>query len=224
MTDAAKKAAEQAYGQAASGDGEPAGEEPAGEEPAGEEPAGALRYKRRRVAHRAAERVLSRSSALATIRERLAALDEAGDVYDLDETVDLYGNGVVEALEERTAAVLGMEAAAFFPTGTMAQQVALRCWAARTGDPTVALHAMAHPEVHERNAFSQVSGLRPVRLTSEPRLPTADEVRDFDEPFGALMLELPLREPGFVLPSWEELCDLFLTHYAAPAPRSLQLS
>ncbi|MFF9774887.1 threonine aldolase family protein [Streptomyces sp. NPDC013978] len=165
----------------------------------------ALRYRRRQVAQRAAERVLARTSALATVRERLALLDAAGDVYDLDETADIYGNGVVETLEERTAALLGMEAAAFFPTGTMAQQVALRCWAARTGNPAVALHALSHPEMYERHAFSQVSGLRPVRLTSEPRQPTAEEVRGLDEPFGALMLELPLREAGFLLPSWEEL-------------------
>lgn len=163
------------------------------------------RYERRQVAHRAAERVLARTSALATVRERLALLEAAGDVYDLDRTADMYGNGVVETLEERTAALLGMEAAAFFPTGTMAQQVALRCWAARTGNPAVALHGLSHPEMYERHAFSQVSGLRPVRLTSEPRQPTAEEVRDLDEPFGALMLELPLREAGCLLPSWEEL-------------------
>jgi threonine aldolase len=90
----------------------------------------------------------------------------------------------------------------------MAQQVGLRCWAARTGNPTVALHALAHPEVHERNAFSQVSGLRPVRVTAEPRLPTAAEIRDFEEPFGTLMLELPLRDAGFVLPTWEELTEV----------------
>ncbi|MER6160587.1 aminotransferase class I/II-fold pyridoxal phosphate-dependent enzyme [Streptomyces sp. NPDC001868] len=175
---------------------------------AAEESPVALRYRRRQAAHRAAARVLARPSALATVRERLALLDAAGDVYDLDETADMYGNGVVEALEERTAALLGMEAAAFFPTGTMAQQVALRCWAARTGNPAVALHALAHPEMYERHAFSRLSGLRPVHLTREPRQPTADEVRGFDEPFGTLMLELPLREAGFVLPSWEELTEI----------------
>ncbi|UUU31784.1 beta-eliminating lyase-related protein [Streptomyces sp. CA-210063] len=204
MSDTAEQTAEEAHGRTASEAGRPAAE--AGE-PTAEESAALLRYERRRVAHRAAGRVLSRTSALATIRERLALLDAAGDVYDLDESADVYGNGVVEALEKRTAALLGMEAAAFFPTGTMAQQVALRCWAGRTGNPTVALHALAHPEMHERYAFSQVSGLRPVRLTSEPRMPTADEVRGFDEPFGTLMLELPLREAGFVLPSWEELTE-----------------
>ena len=163
---------------------------------------------RRLAAWREAPRVLARLGFLAPLSQRLALLEAAGEVYDLDEDSDLYGNGVVAALEQRVAGLLGTQDAAFFPTGTMAQQVALRCWAGRTGDPTVALHPLSHPEVHERGAFSQVSGLRPVRVTSEPRLPTAEEVRDFEEPFGALMLELPLRDAGFVLPTWEELTEV----------------
>ncbi|MGW1595538.1 threonine aldolase family protein [Streptomyces sp. NPDC002343] len=163
---------------------------------------------RRRAAFATAERVLSRPGYRRTIRERLAVLEAASEVYDLDRYSDVYGDGIVADLEERVAALLGTEAAAFFPTGTMAQQVALRCWAGRTGDPAVALHALAHPEVHERHAFSQVSGLRPVRVTGAPRLPTAAEIRDFPEPFGTLMLELPLRDAGFVLPAWEELTEV----------------
>ncbi|WP_409470490.1 threonine aldolase family protein [Streptomyces sp. HC307] len=166
------------------------------------------RYERRKVAHRGAQRVLARTSVLGTLRERLALLERAEDLYDLDETVDMYGNGIVEALEGKVAGLLGTEGAAFFPTGTMAQQVALRCWAGRTGNPSVALHPLAHPEVHERHALTQVSGLRPVRLSSAPRLPTAAEIRDLDEPFGTLMLELPLRDAGFVLPSWEDLTEV----------------
>ncbi|MFI1359708.1 threonine aldolase family protein [Streptomyces sp. NPDC020898] len=178
------------------------------EEPGGEHVGGHgkdERRLRRRAALRGAERVLARPGFLGSIGQRLALLDEARESYDLDEPSDIYGGGIVETLEERVAWLLGKEAAAFFPTGTMAQQVALRCWAGRTGSPSVALHALGHPEVHERNAFGMVSGLRPLRVTSEPRLPTADEVRDFDEPFGTLMLELPLRDAGFVLPTWEEL-------------------
>lgn len=170
-----------------------------------DEDRGARLRERRLAAHRTARRVFARFGFHLTLRERLAVLDEAAGVHDLDELSDVYGDGVVEALETKVAGLLGTEAAAFFPTGTMAQQVALRCWAGRTGNPAVALHALSHPEVHERNAFSEVGGLRPVRLTGEPRLPTAAEVRDFEEPFGALMLELPLRDAGFVLPAWEEL-------------------
>ncbi|MFF4044461.1 threonine aldolase family protein [Streptomyces sp. NPDC001816] len=164
---------------------------------------------RRAAGYRKATRVLARTGLRASVRERLALLQEtAHEVYDLDEPADVYGNRIVATLEERVAALLGTEAAAFFPTGTMAQQVALRCWAARTGNPTVALHPLAHPEVHERNAFREVSGLRTVHVTEEPRLPTAEEIRGFEEPFGALMLELPLRDAGFVLPSWEELTEV----------------
>ncbi|WP_405390127.1 beta-eliminating lyase-related protein [Streptomyces sp. NBC_01102] len=161
---------------------------------------------RRLTAWQRSHRVLARGSADHTLGERLAALAaDAGTVHDLDGWTDVYGDGVVAELERRTAGLLGMEAAAFFPTGTMAQQVALRCWAGRTGSPVVALHPLAHPEVHEGGALGAVSGLRTVHPTAAPRLPTADEVRDFPEPFGTLMLELPLRDAGFVLPSWEEL-------------------
>ncbi|WP_190016919.1 threonine aldolase family protein [Streptomyces lucensis] len=164
---------------------------------------------RRAAAQRQVRRTLSRASWGGTLRERLARLPEAAaEAYDLDEPADIYGNRVVAALEDRVAALLGTEAAAFFPTGTMAQQVALRCWAARTGNPTVALHPLAHPAVHERQAFSQVSGLRPVGVGGGHRHPTAAEIRDFEEPFGALMLELPLRDAGFVLPTWEELTEV----------------
>ncbi|MYU07386.1 threonine aldolase [Streptomyces sp. SID8366] len=154
-------------------------------------------------------RRLSHAPAGDSLRARLADLAEAGaGVYDLDEPADIYGNRIVAGLEERVAALLGTEDAAFFPSGTMAQQVALRCWAARTGNPAVALHPLAHPEVHERDALSQVSGLRPVHVGSGIDQPTAAEIRDLAEPVGALMLELPLRDAGFVLPTWQELTAL----------------
>ncbi|MFJ4964896.1 Low specificity L-threonine aldolase [Streptomyces sp. ADI96-02] len=164
------------------------------------------RRRRRVTAWRRSHRVLARMSTDRTLGEQLAALAaDAGSVHDPDDYVDLYGGGVVGELERRVAGLLGMEAAAFFPTGTMAQQVALRCWAGRTGNATVALHPLSHPEVHEGGALGSVSGLRTVHPTSEPRLPTAEEVREAPEPFGTLMLELPLRDAGFVLPEWDEL-------------------
>ncbi|MTE20381.1 threonine aldolase [Streptomyces sp. TRM43335] len=164
------------------------------------------RRARRIAAWNGARRRLSEGLPAGTIAGRLARLAEEGAaVHDLESGPDLYGDGIVAELEERTAALLGTEAAAFFPTGTMAQQVALRCWAGRTGSPVVALHPMAHPERHERGALGRVSGLGTVHLTDEPRPPTAEEVREASEPFGALLLELPLRDAGFVLPTWDEL-------------------
>ncbi|MGY5132533.1 threonine aldolase family protein [Streptomyces nigrescens] len=161
-----------------------------------------------RAAFRGARRVLSEGVGRETVRERLDRLvADAPAAYDLDGWTDLYGNddGIIGELERRTAGALGTEAAAFFPTGTMAQQVALRCWAGRTGNATVAGHPLSHMEVHERDAWAVVSGLRMVHPTSAPRPPTAAEIYDLPEPFGALALELPLRDAGFVLPAWDEL-------------------
>ena len=140
------------------------------------------------------------------MRERLAVLAGLAESYDLDAVPDTYGDGVVRSLEQRVASLLGKPDAAFFPTGTMAQQVALRCWTARSGNPAVGLHPLAHPVLHERHALTAVAGLRTVHLTAVPRPPTAAEIRDAGEPFGTLMLELPLRDAGFLLPTWDELC------------------
>jgi threonine aldolase len=154
---------------------------------------------RMRTAVDACERVLGRGRRR-SMRDRLAVLLDSE--YDL---VNADSPDLLRTLEERVAALLGKPAAAFFPTGTMAQQVALRCWAERTGNRTVALHPLAHPEQYERNALSTLTGLRTVHPTKAPRPFTAAEVTALDEPFGTLMAELPLRNAGFLLPAWDEL-------------------
>ncbi|MGW7439952.1 threonine aldolase family protein [Streptomyces sp. NPDC054849] len=161
------------------------------------------RTKRLVAAWRGAGRRLSRSLLEPTVGELLAPLADAP--YDMDGPADVYGDGVVAALERRVAQLLGTQDAAFFPSGTMAQQIALRCWAARTGNPVVALHPMSHPERWEGDALSVVSGLRVAHPTTEARQPSPEEVTALREPFGTLMLELPLRDAGFLLPTWEEL-------------------
>ena len=156
---------------------------------------------RRMAAMRACDRILS-GVRPATMRERVAAL-AAG--YDLDGFPDRYGDGPVTVLEERVAALLGTATAVYLPTGTMAQQVALRYWAESTGSGVVAMHPLGHLEVHERHAYAVLSGLSAVWPTAARRQPTAAEVAALDEPFGTLLLELPLRDAGFVLPTWDEL-------------------
>jgi threonine aldolase len=157
---------------------------------------------RRAAAQRGCDRILSGVRPL-SIAERLTALREG---LDPDVMPDFYGDGgPVSALEKRVAALLGTDVAVFFPTGTMAQQVALRCGAERTGNPAVGLHPLSHIALHERDGYALLGGLRRVSPTTAPRNPTAEAVAKLGERIGTLVFELPLRDAGFVLPTWAEL-------------------
>ncbi|KUL42176.1 threonine aldolase family protein [Actinoplanes awajinensis] len=140
-----------------------------------------------------------------SLRERLAELSEAAGPELMP---DYYGDGLVGELEDRVAGLLGAEAAVFFPTGTMAQQVAIRYGADLTGRSTVALHPLGHQEMHERRAYADLTGLRSVHPTAAPRNPTAAEIAALPEPVGTVVLELPMRDAGFVLPTWAELTEV----------------
>jgi len=63
---------------------------------------------------------------------------------------DLYGDGgAVAVVEDKVAQLLGMPAAVFMPTGTMAQQIALRIHADRRSSRTVVFHPLCHVERNE---------------------------------------------------------------------------
>ena len=137
--------------------------------------------------------------------ERLAQL--AHSRWAAAEPIDMYGNGIVHTLEKRIAELLGKPAALWFPTGTMAQQAALRVWTGRAGSARVAVHPLQHTQIHEDDAFSVLSGLEAVQLTSESRQPTAADLRAAPGELGVAVVELPLQELGYVLPSWAELTE-----------------
>ena len=71
---------------------------------------------------------------------------------------DVLGDDpTVAALEERAAAESGKEAALFTPSGTMANQIAIRCWT-QPGD-AVLMEAGAHPFHYEAGAPAVLSGV-----------------------------------------------------------------
>ena len=125
-----------------------------------------------------------------------------------DTAVDTYGDGgVVAELETRVAELLGAPAALYLPSGTMAQQLALRVHADRRSRRTVAYHPMSHLDRHEGRALERLQGLvgRPV---GEPdRLLTRADLDAVAEPVAALVLELPQRDLGGQQPSWEDLVE-----------------
>jgi threonine aldolase len=119
---------------------------------------------------------------------------------------DRYGEGgVVEELETHLADLLGKPAAAFFVSGTMAQQIALRIHADRRSTRTVAFHPTSHIDLHEGRAFERLHGLTGRPVGDPFRVLTLESLEAVAEPLAALLLELPQREIGGQLPEWEDL-------------------
>lgn len=122
---------------------------------------------------------------------------------------DRYGEGpLIGEFERRIAALLGHEAAVFLPSGTMAQQVALRIHAEETGVAAFAMHPTSHLELHELRAYARVQALAGVLLGPRERPTLAADLAAWPERLAALLVELPAREIGGQLPSWEQLTEL----------------
>jgi threonine aldolase len=136
-----------------------------------------------------------------------AAIFGAPGVFgDPRSDVDLYGAGPrLNAFEQRIAGLLGKDAGVFMPSGTMAQQIALRIVADRDGLRTFAAHPTNHLTLHERDGVSRLHGLHLVPLATAVTPVTLDDLRGLAEPIATLLVELPQRELGGLLPSWEEL-------------------
>lgn len=122
---------------------------------------------------------------------------------------DRYGEGgPVAELENRVAILLGKPAAVMFPSGVMAQQAMLRVWCDRRGCSRVALPALSHLLHHELDGPRLLHGLRFEVLGEGRELPTADNLRELPGRLGALLLELPLRDAGYLLPTWPQLIEI----------------
>jgi threonine aldolase len=155
---------------------------------------------RRRIIARCEHFVVSWSAPRDPAAEFRALADRAGS------RLDVYGGGEsVERLEARVAELLGKEAAVLFPSGTMAQQVALRIWCERSGRSTVAFHQQCHLDVHEERGYEHLHRLHARPVGQRDRLITRADLDTLNEPVGALLLELPQRDLGGQLPAWREL-------------------
>ncbi|HEX9056756.1 MAG TPA: beta-eliminating lyase-related protein, partial [Ktedonobacterales bacterium] len=128
--------------------------------------------------------------------------EEAGP----EERIDRYGAGaLITDFEHEVAGLLGKEAAVFMPSGTMAQQIALRIWSERRGTANVAFHPTCHLALHERKGYEYLHGLRGVLVGDPRRMITLADLEALHEPLAALLLELPQREIGGQLPEWDDL-------------------
>ncbi|SEN70538.1 Threonine aldolase [Mesobacillus persicus] len=133
-------------------------------------------------------------------------LKEAFKSIDGDLESDNYGEGaVIQEFEEKMAATLGKEEAVFFPSGTMAQQIALRIWCDEKGLRKVAYHPLSHIEIHEEDGLKELHKIETVLLAEKNRVIELEDVLRIEEPIASILLELPQREIGGQLPSFETL-------------------
>jgi threonine aldolase len=100
------------------------------------------------------------------MRAAMASAPVGDDVLGDDPTVIL--------LEERVAELLGKEDAVYVPSGTMANQIALRVHT-RSGDRVV-MERSSHIRVHESGAPAALAGVTIVPLESDRGIFTPDQV------------------------------------------------
>ncbi|MCW2930552.1 MAG: L-threonine aldolase [Actinomycetia bacterium] len=125
------------------------------------------------------------------------------------ETWDYYGEGgAVHRLETEVTEIFGVEAAAFFPSGVMAQQAALRIHADRGASRRVALPDLSHLLVHEEDGPRILHDLEICFLTRGGEAPAARHVEAIPGRLAAVLVELPLRDAGCLLPTWNDLVQL----------------
>jgi threonine aldolase len=119
---------------------------------------------------------------------------------------DVYGKGpVIENFQTKMANYLGKETAVFFPSGTMAQQIALRIWCDEKGNQKVAYHPLCHLEIHEKDGLKELHHIEPILIADKDRLIQLEDVIPLKGEIACLLLELPQREIGGQLPEYETL-------------------
>ena len=106
------------------------------------------------------------------MRAAMAAADVGDDVFDEDPTV--------HRLQDRVADLLGMEAALFVPTGTMANQICVRVHT-RPGDELIC-ETTSHVYVWEAGAPAALSGVTTRPVDGEYGVLDVGQLRDLIRP------------------------------------------
>ena len=123
-----------------------------------------------------------------------------------DFAADVYGAGeLINSFEAKVAALLGFEAACFMPSGTTAQQIALKIYEKKSGSRSFAIHPTSHLELHEQHAYAHLCNLKSVIIGDKNQPLTAKDIADSAASFGSVNIELPAREIGGRMPTWKEL-------------------
>jgi len=143
------------------------------------------------------------------LRALADAAEDLGLASGTADDWDVYDDGgAVALLEAQVRDLLGMEDAAFFPSGVMAQQAALRVHTDSTGSARVAIPDLSHLLVHEEDGPRLLHHFRFEPLTRGAQAPSRAALDALPGRLGAVLVELPLREAGCLLPTWDALVDV----------------
>ena len=119
---------------------------------------------------------------------------------------DVYGDGgLITEFEQHIAQLLGKPAAVFMPSGVMAQLIAVRMYTEAAGLHRFGLSLTSHLMIHEQEAYESLWGLQGVPVGPRLRPMLAADLAAIKQRLACLIVELPMREIGGQLPSWEEL-------------------
>jgi threonine aldolase len=140
-----------------------------------------------------------------TPAQALRRVAEQAEELGIDQW-DVYAErGAVARLEQEVAGLLGKPAAAMFPSGIMAQQAALRVHADRRSSLRVGIPEISHLLQYEDDGPRLLHDFRFEHLSAGRNLPTVADVERLGPGLAAILLELPLRDAGCVLPEWDDL-------------------
>jgi threonine aldolase len=116
------------------------------------------------------------------MREAMFRAEVGDDVIDIDPTLD--------ALQRRTAELLGKEAAIFMPSGTMTNQIALRVHC-KPGDEFLC-DSDCHIYNYEQGAFAQLSGLVARTIQGKQGVLKVEDLRGAVRPINEHMVQTRL--------------------------------
>ncbi|CUS49333.1 MAG: L-threonine aldolase [Idiomarinaceae bacterium HL-53] len=120
---------------------------------------------------------------------------------------DVYGQGqLISEFEQQVARIFGKPAACFMPSGTLAQNIALRIYAEQRGIPQFACHPTSHLLLHEQAAYEHLWQLEALPIGRKERPIIKADLETLDaKTLCAVVTELPAREIGGQLPDWQDL-------------------
>jgi len=139
------------------------------------------------------------------VKNIIPALEAAAAKY---RAPDFYGQGqIIEDFESRISKLTGHEATIFMPSGTMAQQIALKIWS-EGREKEIGYHATSHLEIHEQQAIRELHHLTPIIIGNENEPFLKEDFEKIKEQMSSVLIELPQRELGGALMTWDELVEL----------------